>query len=155
TSFMLTAARPEGEDPDWFLLDVRGVPWDGSSGMTMTAPWDGHGMTATQSHGMLFADFPASRFAWPGQMKTIADHAGPFVATIFTSVILGIVEAAMGTARNQLARRADSLSPYERVEWVNAERDAWLMQQAYEGMLHAIESEPAPLRTVLLGKTAA
>ena len=46
------------------------------------------------------------------------------------------------------------MRPYEQVEWVNAEQDAWLMRQAYEGMLRAIETEPAPLRTVLLGKTA-
>jgi alkylation response protein AidB-like acyl-CoA dehydrogenase len=156
TSFMLTSARPDGgEEPDWFLLDVRDVAWDGSSGMTMTAPWDGHGMTATQSHGMVFADFPASRFAWPGHMKAISDAAGPFIGSIFTAVVLGIVEAAMQTAREQLGRRADSLSAYERVEWANAEQDAWLMQQAYEGMLRAVESDPAPLRSVLLGKTTA
>ncbi|MCA1833451.1 MAG: acyl-CoA/acyl-ACP dehydrogenase [Actinobacteria bacterium] len=47
TSFMLTSGRPEGEDePDWFYLDMRGVPWDGSRGVTLTAPWDGHGMAA-------------------------------------------------------------------------------------------------------------
>ena len=28
-------------DPDLFVLDVRGVPWDGSAGMTLSAPWDG------------------------------------------------------------------------------------------------------------------
>src|SRR5919201_3309884 len=39
TSFMLTSARPAGEEaPDWFLLDVRDVPWDGSRGMTLLAP---------------------------------------------------------------------------------------------------------------------
>jgi hypothetical protein len=104
---------------------------------------------------MVFADFPASRFAWPGHMKAISDAAGPFIGSIFTAVVLGIVEAAMQTAREQLGRRADSLSAYERVEWANAEQDAWLMQQAYEGMLRAVESDPAPLRSVLLGKTTA
>ena len=67
TSFMLTSARAaDEEEPDWFLLDVRNVPWDGSRGMTLLAPWEGHGMTATQSHGMAFDGFPAARFAWPG-----------------------------------------------------------------------------------------
>lgn len=41
------------------------------------------------------------------------------------------------------------------MEWANAEMDAWLMRQAYEGMLYAVENDPVPLRPVLLGKTAA
>lgn len=156
TSFMLTTARPEGEEaPDWFFADVRGAPWDGSRGMKLTAPWDGHGMTATQSHGFEFRDFPVSRIAWPGHWRELADAAGPFIGSIFTAVILGIVETAMAAARAQLSQRADSLRPYERVEWINAEQDAWLMEQAYEGMLRAVETEANPLRTVLLGKTAA
>lgn len=156
TSFMLTTARPDGEtEPDWFLLDVRGVPWDGSQGMKLVAPWDGHGMTATQSHGMSFADFPAIRLAWPGNWRRYIDVAGPFGATIFTAVILGVVESAMEEASAQLRRRRESLRPYEQVEWSNAEQDAWLMRQAYEGVLRAVETEPAPLRTVVLGKTAA
>jgi alkylation response protein AidB-like acyl-CoA dehydrogenase len=156
TSFMVTSARPVGEDePDWFLLDVRDVPWDGSRGMTLLAPWEGHGMTATQSHGMAFDGFPAMRVAWPGHWRGLSDAAGPFIATTFTAVILGIVEAAIATARGQLAGRADSLRPYEQVEWVNAEQDAWLMRQAYEGMLRAVETQSQPLPAVLLGKTAA
>ncbi|RPI59643.1 MAG: acyl-CoA dehydrogenase, partial [Lysobacterales bacterium] len=67
TSFMLTSGRAEGEaDPDWFVLDMRSVPWDGTRGVKLIAPWDGHGMIATQSHGMELTDFPALRFAWPG-----------------------------------------------------------------------------------------
>jgi alkylation response protein AidB-like acyl-CoA dehydrogenase len=155
TSFMLTSARPADEDPDWFLLDVRDVPWDGSRGMALLAPWEGHGMTATQSHGMGFEGFPAMRFAWPGNWRGLADAAGPFIATTFTAVILGVVEAAIATARGALTARADSLRPYEQVEWVNAEQDAWLMRQAYEGMLRAVETRPEPLPAVLLGKTAA
>jgi alkylation response protein AidB-like acyl-CoA dehydrogenase len=155
TSFMLTSARPGDEEPDWFMLDVRDVPWDGSRGMTLLAPWEGHGMTATQSHGMAFDGFPATRFAWPGNWRGHADAAGPFVATTFTAVILGVVEAAIATARGPLADRADSMRPYEQVEWANAEQDAWLMRQAYEGMLRAVETDPEPLPAVLLGKTAA
>jgi alkylation response protein AidB-like acyl-CoA dehydrogenase len=155
TSFMLTSARPADEDaPDWFLLDVRGVPWDGSRGMELVAPWDGHGMTATQSHGMAFTDFPARRVAWPGHWKTLSDAAGPFVGTIFTAVVVGVVDVAVETARAQLAARRDALRPYEQVEWIGAERDGWLAVQAYEGMLRAVEAGRWPLRTVLLGKTA-
>jgi alkylation response protein AidB-like acyl-CoA dehydrogenase len=156
TSFMLTSARPAAEEePDWFLLDVRDVPWDGSRGMALLAPWEGHGMTATQSHGMAFDGFPATRFAWPGNWRGLSDAAGPFVASMFTAVILGVVEAAIATARRALAERGASLRAYEQVEWANAEQDAWLMRQAYEGMLRAVETQPQPLPVVLLGKTAA
>jgi alkylation response protein AidB-like acyl-CoA dehydrogenase len=62
TSFMITTAVPTGEsNPDIFVLDMRGVPWDSSTGVKLTAPWDGHGMTATQSHGMSFEDLKISR----------------------------------------------------------------------------------------------
>ncbi len=156
TSFMLTSARPDGEEePDWFYLDMRGVPWDGSRGVTLIAPWDGHGMIATQSHGMAFDEFPAIRFAWEGHWRAISEAAGPFVASLFTAVILGVVEAAVALAGEQLGGKKDSLRPFEQVEWANAEQEAWLMRQAYEGMLRAVETEPAPLATVLLGKTAA
>ena len=157
TSFMLTAARPDGEEgPDWFLFDMRGVPWDGSRGVKLIAPWDGHGMIATQSHGMMFEDFGgARRSAWPGNWQGLSAAAAPFVGSLFTAVILGVVEAAMSEARTQLERKKESLSPYEQVEWSNAEMDAWLMRQAYEGLLHAVENDPVPLRTVLLGKTTA
>lgn len=155
-SFMLTIARPvEEEAPDWFYADVRGAPWDGSRGMRLTAPWDGHGMAATQSHGFEFQDFPVTRMAWPGNWRGLADAAGPFIGTAFTAVILGVVEAAMAAARSQLSQRASALRAYEQVEWTNAERDAWLLEQAYEGMLRAVEGGANPLRQVLLGKTAA
>ena len=39
TSYMITVAVPEGEAaPDMFVLDMRGVPWDGSAGVTLTEP---------------------------------------------------------------------------------------------------------------------
>jgi alkylation response protein AidB-like acyl-CoA dehydrogenase len=157
TSFMLTAARPEGEEaPDWFLFDMRGVPWDGSRGVKLIAPWDGHGMIATQSHGMMFEDFGGTRrSAWPGNWQALSSAAAPFVGSLFTAVILGVVEAAMAEARAHLEKKKDSLDPYEQVEWSNAEMDAWLMRQAYEGLLRAVETEPVPLRSVLLGKTTA
>ena len=47
------------------------------------------------------------------------------------------------------------MRPYEQVEWTNAEQEAWLLDQAYEGMLRAVETSPNPQRQVLLGKTAA
>src|SRR3989442_1109251 len=65
-SYMMTSAVPTGEtEPDDFFLDLQGIPWDGSAGVKLLAEWDGHGMIATQSHTFGFADYPATRFAWP------------------------------------------------------------------------------------------
>jgi alkylation response protein AidB-like acyl-CoA dehydrogenase len=155
TSFMVTTAVPEGEGaPDWFFLDVRGAPWDGSKGVRLIAPWDGHGMTATQSHGMAFDGFPATRVAWPGNWKSISDRAGPFIGCLFTAVIVGIVETALATARLQLGKRVAELGAYDRVEWTRAEVETFTILSAYEAMLRAVETRPAPLRDVILGKIA-
>ena len=80
--YMVTTARVESEEhPDWFFLDMKDQPWDGSTGVKLVAEWDAHGMTATQSHGMAFENFPAQRIAWPGQLTTIAARAGGHVAS--------------------------------------------------------------------------
>jgi alkylation response protein AidB-like acyl-CoA dehydrogenase len=155
TSFMVTTALPEGEDaPDWFYIDMRNRPWDGSQGVRLIAPWDGHGMQATQSHAMAFDGVPAIRIAWPGNWKALADAAGPFIGSIFTAVILGIVDEAVDCARQRLASKKDSLRAYERVEWSRAETEAWLAVQAYEGMLRAVERESSPFLSVIRGKLA-
>jgi alkylation response protein AidB-like acyl-CoA dehydrogenase len=153
TSFMLTTAVPDGEnEPDWFFVDVRGAPWDGSRGLRLMAEWDGHGMAATQSHGMLFEEYPATRVAWPGNWRAIADAAAAFVGCAFTAVVLGVVETAVAAARDVLAGDPVGLRAYEQLEWTRAEADGWLAAQAYEGMLRAVETSGAPNREVLMGK---
>jgi alkylation response protein AidB-like acyl-CoA dehydrogenase len=143
-SYMLTTALPQGErDADWFYLDTRNVAWDGSQGITLISQWDGHGMTATQSHAFAFDRFPATRMAWPGHMLDAAGAAGPFVATLFTAVIVGIVETAMAQAREALRKRRAEMRPYEQTEWVRAENESWLIMQAFEGMRRAVETKGA------------
>jgi alkylation response protein AidB-like acyl-CoA dehydrogenase len=155
TSYMVTMAIPSGETaPDLFVLDMRGVPWDGSAGVSLTAAWDGHGMAAPQSHAMAFEDFPATRLAWPGYFGPIAEATGGFGQCAFTAVVVGVVEVAIETARQQLARRRDALRAYERVEWSKAELEGWLMQQAYEGVVRAIEEDRDGRRSIVQGKIA-
>jgi len=140
TSYMITTALPESETiPDLFFLDMRGVPWDGSAGVSLTAPWDGHGMAATQSHAMAFTNFPATRSAWPGNVLKIVDATSGFIPSAFTSVIVGIVETAVEVAQRHVSQRRDALRSYDRVEWARAEMEGWLIQQAYEGALRAVE----------------
>jgi hypothetical protein len=139
---MVTVAVPEGETaPDMFVLDMRDVPWDGSAGVTLTAAWEGHGMPATQSHAMAFNEFPVTCMAWPGQFRRIGEASGGFTQRLFTAVHVGVVEVALETARQQLSQRRDSLRAYERVEWTKAELEGRLIQQAYEGMLRAMEQD--------------
>jgi alkylation response protein AidB-like acyl-CoA dehydrogenase len=140
TDRMITTAIPEGEsDPTVFVLDVRDRPWDASAGLSLTAEWDGMGMAATQSHAMRLEGAPAVRLAWNGGLDAIMRAAGPFVATMFTSVIVGVLDEAIGAAREQVRRKAEQLRAYERVEWSRAELDHWVAVQAYEGALRAIE----------------
>ena len=157
TSFMLTSAVPEGEgEADWFFFDVRGAAWDGSTGMQLIAPWDGHGMAATQSHAFEFDHYPATRFAWPRELRNATVRgAGAPVSCYFTAVIAGVVDSAMAAARPQIERKRSSLRPYELVEWARAENEAWLIEQALEGMLRAVEARGSDaLLETLRGKTA-
>ncbi len=141
TSFMLTTAVADGEDaPALFALDVRDRPWDGTAGLRLTAEWDGMGMAATQSHAMRLEACPAIRFAWDGPLEELTLAAAPLVASVFTSVILGVLDEAIGTAKRQLEPKADALRPYEQVEWSRAELDHWLAVQGYEGALRTVES---------------
>jgi alkylation response protein AidB-like acyl-CoA dehydrogenase len=154
-SYMITTAVPGGEgQPDLFFMDMRDVPWDGSKGVKLIAEWDGQGMIATQSHAMQFQDFSATRCAWPGNLLALVLAAGPYVSCSFTAVIVGIVQAAVETARRQLAPRHDALRPYEQVEWSRAEMEHFVLEQTYEGMLRAVEQGSEPLRSALRGKTA-
>ena len=145
TSFMITTAVPNGEDaPTAFVLDVRDRPWDGSAGLRLTAEWDGMGMAATQSHAMQLDGCPAIRFAWDGPLQELTSAAGPLISSLFTSVILGVFDEAIATAKVQLRPKADALRPYEQIEWTRAELDYWLAVQAYEGALRAVESGDHP-----------
>lgn len=141
TDYMLTSAVATGESaPAWFLVPVGGMPWDGSTGYELLAEWDGHGMIATQSHGMRFADVPAHRFAAHGPPEEMLAVIGPFAAAMFSAVIVGIVQSARSAARAQLIGRAGDLRSYEQVEWTRAETEAWLVDQAYERALTVMES---------------
>ena len=140
TDRMMTTAIPEGEtDPTIFVLDVRDRPWDGTAGLTLTAEWDGMAMAATQSHAMKLDGAPAVRLAWNGELDPITRAASPFVSSLFTAVIVGVLDQAIATARETLGKKVDQLRPYEQIEWSRAELDHWVAVQAHEGALRAIE----------------
>jgi alkylation response protein AidB-like acyl-CoA dehydrogenase len=159
-SYLMTTAVPVGEeDVDTFYLDARNAAWDGSGGMQLASAWDGCGMIATQSHAFVFENFPARRVAWPAVSRKLAGISGTagqdgFVRTCWSAITLGIVETALATARERLARRRSSLRPFEQVEWTRAEMDAWLVEQAYAGMLRSVESQDRPAQQTLTGKIA-
>jgi hypothetical protein len=112
-------------------------------------------MIATQSHAFDFNSYPATRFAWPGNLRAVAAAAGPFIASAFTAVVVGVAEAAFETARSQVFKRREDLRPYEQVEWAHVENEAWLMEQAYESMLRAVETKgPGAGLDTLHAKTA-
>jgi hypothetical protein len=123
--------------------------------MKLVAEWDGHGMIATQSHAFEFSDFPVTRgvraAGQGGGFGAVAILAAP----LFTAVVVGAVQAAVSAARAQVVKRRESLRPYEAVEWARIEQEAWLIDQAYEGMHRAIEAGGAgALLEGLQAKTA-
>lgn len=154
TTHMVTTARPEHEAlPDLFCLEMPDPPWDGRDGIRLLAAWDGHGMAATQSHAFRFEDFPLRRVACPMTALSGMPQAIAFYECLYTAVVQAVVEAAVAEAARRLAARAGELRPYERVEWTRVNNEAWLVRQAWAGMLGALEQEPAPAETALRGKT--
>lgn len=148
---MMTTAIPDGEtDPTIFVMNVRDQP------LTLVAEWDGMGMAATQSHAMRLDNAPGIRLAYDGRLDVITRNADPFVAALFTAVVLGVLDEAVATARDQLGPKAATLRAYEQVEWARAEQDHWLAVQAYEGAVRAIEhgSADAGLHAALRAKQA-
>lgn len=144
TDFMFTTARPRGEDdPAAFVLDVRGL--DLTAGpIAVIAEWDGAGMAATQSHAVRLHDAPATRLAWHGTLPELQLANGGFVLALFTSVVLGVVDAAVHEAERVLAPRRDTLRPFEQLEWARAETDHWVAVAAFERLLATIErGDPA------------
>lgn len=151
---MVTTALPDGEaDPRMFVLDTSAWQPPGTPAMSVTAEWDGAGMAATQSHAMRLDRAPAVRLEHAGPLTDVTGGAGAFVATAFTAVILGIVDEAVATAKQQLAGKAATMRPYEQVEWTRAVNEHWLAAQAYEGALRAIETgDPTARFAGLLAK---
>jgi alkylation response protein AidB-like acyl-CoA dehydrogenase len=157
--YMITTANADDDpsgDAELFYIETRGHKWDGSDGMKIIAEWDGHGMAATQSHAFSFEDMPAVRFAWHGHSEQAMRAAFGFVGCLFAAVIVGICDVAIETARKQLAPKADTMRTFDKVEWARAEIEHWLIQQAYEGMLRAVEGAPpgGTPRGVAQGKMA-
>ncbi len=142
THVLTTARRPGADEPDWFFMEVAGTPWDGSTGMTLKAAWDGHGMPATNSHAFTFDNYPATRLAWPGSWRDVFEGTGGTGSLGFGAPFLGIIDAAMRFMRDEFIRRGqhpESFRAFEKMEWAAAHREATLMYQCYEAALTAME----------------
>jgi len=154
TSFMMTIARPQGEErPDIFLLDMRDLPWDGSQGLKMVRAWDGFGMAATQSHAFRFDNVHVKRHGLEGRVLDFFPKIAPVIGYMFSAVIMGILDAAAAEAKRGLGKRAERLSAFEQSSWIEAEMQIWLAQQAFEGMSRSLGTDRAGL-DVLHGKLA-
>jgi alkylation response protein AidB-like acyl-CoA dehydrogenase len=157
SDYMFTTALADGEDePAAFFLDMRAAREAGSTGIVVTAEWDGAGMAATQSHAARLDEMPAIRLAWSGALGEMVANAAPFVMAVFTAVVLGVLDAAVQHAREQLAPKRETMRAFEQVEWSRADLDHWIAQQAFEGSLRTIETadRAAGLHAGLRAKTA-
>ena len=156
TSFMTTRAIPQGDTiPDLFYLEIRNHPWDGSTGMKLSGAWRGHGMTSTNSHAFDFHDFPATRIACPSsQIEQLAGGVG-LGSVVFTSVIVGVVDAAMDFTRQRLSQtrsQGSSLRAFQQVEWTLADQEYWVIDQLWESAMRAFDQDTWDRRSNLLIK---
>ncbi|MCX7365291.1 MAG: acyl-CoA/acyl-ACP dehydrogenase [Alphaproteobacteria bacterium] len=156
TTHMLTTARRDDADaPEWFFMDVRSAEADGTPGRALKAAWDGHGLAATNSHAYTFKDFPATRMAWPGSWRDVMNATSGAGIMANVAPFVGIVDAAMRHMREEFGRRdqrPEDLHAFERIEWATAHREAWLLYQAYEGAVTAIERKGRAMHEALLAK---
>lgn len=152
---MVTTAVPQGESqPDLFIVEMPETPWEGKEGVQLLAPWDGHGMTATQSHSLKFINVSAERAAWPGHIDLLLGSQRGAISCMFTAVIVGIIDAAIHEAKEKLRPSRDSMGAYEQIEWTRALKDQWVLNQAFEGMLTAMEDATSSARQTQFGKMA-
>jgi alkylation response protein AidB-like acyl-CoA dehydrogenase len=141
-SFMMTTAKAEDADlPGGFFLDMRAQPWDGSGGLTITRPWDGMGMKATQSHAVMLHGAEATAWAWPDAMIHAAPAAACINVSVFSTVVVAVVDAAMAEAERRLGG-GRVLRPYEDVEWTHAQIGHWMLTQAHEGFVRTVATAP-------------
>src|SRR5262245_17684689 len=159
SDYMFTTARAAGDDaPAAFFLDMRTELASASPAITVTGEWDGAGMMATQSHAARLERMPATRLAWSGDLDEITLNAAPFIAMVFTAVLLGVFDSAIAYSRAQLGPKRETMRAFEQVEWVRADLDHWVAVQAFEGALRTITAGDADgsgaLRAALRAKTA-
>lgn len=137
---MMTTAVPEGESAPTISCSMFGAGLEmavqGSPCLSNGMAWDG-GDTKPR---VRLQDVPTVRLALGGPLEHITRAANPFISTLFTAVILGVLDAAIGAARDQLRSKAGGLRAFEQVEWSRAELDYWVAVQAYEGALRAVEA---------------
>jgi alkylation response protein AidB-like acyl-CoA dehydrogenase len=139
--FMITTAKVEGSElPELFFLQHKDEPWDGSTGCKMTVEWDGIGMSSTQSHAFRFEDFPANKTVSREVLSKVAPISSQISNMLFTGVVLGVADNAMGFARGKLEGKEQGMRAFEKMEWVRCQNELWLAEQSYEGALRAIEA---------------
>ena len=109
-------------------------------------------MMSTNSHAFEFHDFPATRAAAPSSEFDANPAMGGLSNMAFTSVIVGVVDAAMDHLRADLKSHSGSLRALQQVEWSTAEQEAWLIEQAWEGAMRSLEQDNPTARTFLLAK---
>ena len=139
--FMITTAKVEGSAlPELFFLQNKDEPWDGSTGCKMTVEWDGIGMSSTQSHAFRFENFPAIKTVSREVLSKVASISSQISNMLFTGVVLGVADNAMGFARGKLEGKEEGMRAFEKTEWVRCQNELWLAEQSYEGALRAIEA---------------
>ncbi len=140
--YMVTTGRVEGSElPELFYLQNKDVPWDGSTGCKLTVPWDGMGMSSTQSHAFRFDRFPVTKAVSTEILVRVAPVSAQISNMMFTGVILGVADNALAFARTKLDGKIAGMRAFEQVEWTRCQNELWLAEQAFQGALRSIEGQ--------------
>ncbi len=129
---MTTALVPDDEGrptPDVFVLDLR----EPSEEMTVTRPWDGRGMRATQSDAVALDGVRAERAAWPFGALTSVPFATAVMLPLWVSIVAAVVDEAVAELRGRWEGRRAEMRPFEAAEWVRIDLEHFQIRRLAAG----------------------
>lgn len=129
---MTTALVPDDEGrptPDVFVLDLRAP----SPSVTVTRPWDGSGMRATQSDAVALDGAPAERAAWPFGALSSVPFAAAVMLPLWVSIVAAVVDEAVAELRSRWEGRRGEMRPYEAAEWVRIDLEHFQIRRLAAG----------------------
>lgn len=140
TSYMVTTAR-HNDEVQLFIIDMLDKDWNGDQGLTLLREWDGHGMTATQSHAFTLENCPAELADSGRNFADSINQTSSISGVLFSAVIIGILDEAFESVRSRLHGKRESMRALERVELVRAQNEHWQAVTLYEAVRDAMGTE--------------
>lgn len=143
--FMITTALVPDDHgtpfPDVFVLDLRQTP---VAGVTVTRPWDGAGMRATQSDAVELDGAVAERAAWPFGVLTAVPFATAVMLPLWVTIVASVIDEAVTELHARLDGKRSSLRPFEAAEWVRIDIEHFQIRRIADGLCPDLPDLPGP-----------